>query len=392
MAASRTKPPFGLVMLAVGLLGVAVLVFRLQTSSGDTDNSRKSGPSASGSSPQGRASTNPPPAGAAGNVWAGIEPGDWNPAVQGDPELVYVPNGRAGTVEVIDPKTFRIIRRFSVGSFPEHVTPSWDLRWLYVDVSASSQLAVIDPRTGKATGRVIKNIDHPYNLYFTLDGSKAIVTAEYINRLDFRDPHTWRLIKSVMIPGGIDHLDFSADGHYLLIGTEFAGNVYKVDVVRMRVTSVVHVGGLPVDVKLSPDGSVFYVANQGLSGVSIIDPVAMRQIGFLRTGKGAHGFAVSRDTRSLYLSNRLAGTISVIDFATRAVVKTWHVGGSPDMLQVSPDGTQLWVSNRFGTTVEVVDTSTGQVTHTIEVGPDPHGLAYFPQPGHYSLGHNGVFR
>jgi YVTN family beta-propeller protein len=383
MAASRNKPPFVLVMVFVALLGVAVLVFRIHASSSDAEARRNPSPVGS---------TNSPPAPGTINVWAGIEAGDWSPAVQGDPELVYVPNGKPGTVEVIDPKTYRIIRRFPVGSFPEHVTPSWDLRWLYVNVSASSQLVVIDPRTGKPTGRVIKNIDHPYNLYFTPDGTKAIVAAEYINRLDFRDPHSWRLIKSVPIPGGIDHLDFSADGRYLLISTEFAGDVYKVDDVRMRVTGVVHVGGLPVDVKISPDGSVFYVANQGLSGVSIIDPVAMRQIGFLRTGKGAHGFAVSRDTRSLYLSNRLAGTISVIDFATRKVVKTWRVGGSPDMLQVSPDGTELWVSNRYGTTVEVIDTSTGQITHTIEVGPDPHGLAYFPQPGHYSIGHNGVFR
>ena len=383
MAASRNKPPFVLVMASVAILGAGVLAFRIHSSSGESD---------AGPRPTPIASTSPSPTQGAINVWAGIEAGNWNPAVRDDPELVYVPNGKPGTVEVIDPKTYRLIRSFPVGSFPEHVTPSWDLRWLYVDVSASSQLVVIDPRTGKPTGRVIKGIDHPYNLYFTPDGSKAIVAAEYINRLDFRDPHTWRLIKGVPIPGGIDHLDFSADGRYLLIGTEFAGNVYKVDVRRMRVTGVVHVGGLPVDVKLSPDGSVFYVANQGLSGVSIIDPVAMRQVGFLHTGKGAHGFAVSRDTRSLYLSNRLAGTISVIDFATRKVVKTWRVGGSPDMLQVTPDGSELWVSNRYGTTVEVVDTATGRITHTIEVGPDPHGLAYFPQPGRYSLGHNGVYR
>jgi YVTN family beta-propeller protein len=62
------------------------------------------------------------------------------------------------------------------------------------------------------------------------------------------------------------------------------------------------------------------------------------------------------------------------------------------MIQVSPDGTELWVSNRYGTTVSVISTRTGKVIHTIEVGADPHGLAFFPQPGTYSLGHNGVYR
>ena len=79
-------------------------------------------------------------------------------------------------------------------------------------------------------------------------------------------------------------------------------------------------------------------------------------------------------------------------FASRRVVDTWHVGGSPDMVQVSPDGSQLWETNRYGTTVTVVSTVNGHIIKQIEVGPDPHGLSYFPQPGRFSLGHNGVFR
>ena len=63
------------------------------------------------------------------------------------------------------------------GSFPEHVTPSWNLRWLYVDADGASELAVIDPRTGRLV-RIIHGVDHPYNLYFTPDGSLAIDVAE----------------------------------------------------------------------------------------------------------------------------------------------------------------------------------------------------------------------
>ena len=82
----------------------------------------------------------------------------------------------------------------------------------------------------------------------------------------------------------------------------------------------------------------------------------------------------------------------MIDFASRSVVATWNVGGSPYMVQVSPSGKQLWVSNRFGTTIEAISTSTGRVIRQIVVGVDPHGLSYFPQPGRFSLGHNGVYR
>jgi YVTN family beta-propeller protein len=101
---------------------------------------------------------------------------------------------------------------------------------------------------------------------------------------------------------------------------------------------------------------------------------------------------VSRNTKELYVSNRLAGTISVLDFATGRVLHTWNVGGSPDMMQVSSDGKLLWISNRYDGTVSVVSTRSGRVVHTIRVGASPHGLTLFPQPGRFSIGHNGVYR
>jgi YVTN family beta-propeller protein len=324
-------------------------------------------------------------------VYTADAPGDFSPAVAGFPERVYVPNTRDGTVDVIDPSTFRVVDVIDVGGTPHHVTPSWNLRHLFVDNPGIDRLTEIDP----ATGEVIRSIpaSSPYNLYFTPDGSKAIVVAEYDRFIEFRDPHTWRLIKRVSIPWpGVDHMDFSANGRYFLVSCEYSGVVARVSTLSMRVTRIVNVGGFPIDVKLSPDGSVFYVANQGLGGVSVIDPTSMRQVAFIPTGEGAHGFAVSRDTKDLYVSNRLAHTISVVSFRTRRVVTTWTVGGSPDMLQVSPDGKQLWASNRFGNTVSVISTRTGRVIHTIVVGAAPHGLAYFPQPGRFSLGHNGVYR
>jgi YVTN family beta-propeller protein len=323
----------------------------------------------------------------------------FSPAVASFPPRVYVPDEQNGTVVVIDPSTFRILFRYKVGASPEHVTPDWDLRRLYVEASLGDRLTVIDPATGRPSGH--HTIAGPYNLYFTVDGRMAIVVLDSIlsggeygtKQLFFYDRRTWRLIKALRVPwAGADHLDFSANGSYFLLSTEYTGRVVKVDVKRMAITGVVDVGGKPIDVRLSPDGRVFYVANQGTNGVSIIDPVKMRQIRFLKTGNGAHGLAISRDARSLYVTNRRGGTLSVIDFATRRVVHTWRIDGSPDMIAVSPDGNRLWISNRYGGTVSVVDPRTGHVVRVIRVGGRPHGLTFFPEPGAFSLGHNGNYR
>jgi YVTN family beta-propeller protein len=97
-------------------------------------------------------------------------------------------------------------------------------------------------------------------------------------------------------------------------------------------------------------------------------------------------------THHLYVANRLSGTISVISFRTHRVTATWNIGGGPNMLQVTPNGNQLWASNRYNNTISVINTHTGRLTHTIPVSTSPHGLILFPQPGHHSLGHNGVYR
>ena len=325
------------------------------------------------------------------NVWAATATDKLPAAVADLPPRVYVPHELGGDIAVIDPTSMQVVDRYWVGQVPHHVTPDHDFEYLYVNVMDSNRLVVLDPWSGRPIASMAVPV--PYNLYFTPDGTKAVVAAERFNRLDFYDPATWAPIARLPIPGsGVDHLDFSADGSHLLVSCEFGGQVVLVDTERIAVAAVLRVGGLPIDVKLAPDGSVFYVANQGRHGVSIVDPVQMREVGFLPTGRGAHGMAVSRDARALYVSNRLAGTISVIDFEARGIAHTWPIGGSPDMLQVSPDGQQLWASNRYHGGVSVVDTNTGQVLHQIRTGAGPHGLTFFPQPGRYSLGHNGVYR
>jgi YVTN family beta-propeller protein len=334
------------------------------------------------------------------NVYANTMDGYVEPLLSGIKPLVYVPNSNANTLDIIDPATMRVVDHLNVGAIPHHVTPSWDMKELYVDNEGSSQLSVIDPATAKITRTI--SVPYPYNLYFTPDGSKAIVVVERLARLDFRDPHTWQLIKSVPIPWrGIDHLDFSADGSYLIGSTEWSGILVKVDTRTMELVGSLNVGGLPIDVRLAPDGKEFYVANQGTryvpgvgntSGVHVIDGDAMRELAFLPTPRGAHGIQVSRDTHFMYVSDRDSGYISVIDVALQKVVANWKVGGSPDMFQLSPDGNKLWVSSRYNAGVMVVNTDDGVLLQTIRAGAGAHGLTYFPNAGRYSTGHNGVYR
>ncbi len=342
------------------------------------------------------AETTPPADPGPPNVYAATM-GPLSPAVEGVPSRAYVPNSLANTLDVIDTSTYEVIGHYPAGAGPQHVVPSWDMKTLYVNNTAGNSLTPIDPVTGKP-GTAFE-IRDPYNLYFTPDGQMAIVVAERFRQLDFRNAQTWELIKSVTIDhSGPNHLDFSADGSYFIISCEFSGWLVKVDMQRMEVVGELDVGGAPIDVRLAPDGKKFYVANQerpsNRDGVHVVDGETMAVTKFIETGRGTHGLYPSRDTKSLYATNRLGGSVSVIDVATDTVTTTWTIpgGGSPDMGGVSADGSQFWVTGRNHGVVYVFDTTSGEVLHKIPVGKGAHGLALFPQPGRYSLGHTGNYR
>ena len=66
------------------------------------------------------------------DIYAADRPGDLSPAVKSYPPRIYVPNSESNSVTVIDPATYRVIDEFRVGRLPQHVTPSYDLRTLWV--------------------------------------------------------------------------------------------------------------------------------------------------------------------------------------------------------------------------------------------------------------------
>ncbi len=333
-----------------------------------------------------------------------------SPAVAGALRRVYVPNLRSNNVYVIDPATRTVIDTFPVGIVPQHVVPSWDLQTLWVANNGrrrnDGSLTPIDPKTGRP-GPSVPVID-PYNMYFTPDGKSAIVVAERLKRLDFRDAHTMALRQTLPTPGcsGVNHADFSIDGRYAIFTCEFrGGGLVKIDVVNRQVVGYLKLSlhGMLQDIRISPDGRAFFVADMHADGVFVVDGDSFTKIGFIATGIGTHGLYPSRDGAKLYVSNRGShkihgpphgpGSVSVIDFATRTVEKTWPIpgGGSPDMGNVSADGKQLWLSGRYDNVVYDIDTATGAVTK-IPVGLEPHGLTVWPQPGRYSLGHTGNMR
>lgn len=340
---------------------------------------------------------------------------------RGARNLVYVPNTIANSVQVIDPKTFRVIGTYPTGREPQHVVPSWDMKTLWVNDDIGNDMVPIDPRTGRPGKRVA--VQDPYNLYFTPDGAHALVMAERLRRIDVRNPRTMALERSLPVPcHGVNHADYSADLSFFLASCEFSGKLLVIDRRATRVVRVINLnsvntpgatsageamamGGarsslqpgataMPQDVRLTPDGTRFLVADMLRNGIWVVNARSQRIERFIHTGLGAHGIYPDRAGTRMFVSNRDAGSISVLNASSLALTATWMIpgGGSPDMGGVTSGGSQLWLSGRYNAEVYVLNTATGALIRRIPVNAGPHGLLVWPQPGSFSLGHTGNTR
>ena len=277
-ARCRPRPAAALLALAVGLGLTGGCTSRAQHPAA---HATRAGPARTRSAEASPSPSRPAPL----NVYAHIAAGMMNPKWAHDPYRVYVPDSLSNTVTEINPHTYTIIRTFGTGGQPNHITPSWDGSVLWVNNTSGGSLTPISPQTGQP-GQPVPVAD-PYNLYFTPDGHSAMVMAEALARIDFRDPRTMMLRYSMPVPcSGVNHLDFTADGRYAVASCEFSGKLLWIDVRARAVARTLTLGmamsapvaapgpgySMPQDVRLSADGTIFYVADMAANGIWLIEP------------------------------------------------------------------------------------------------------------------------
>jgi DNA-binding beta-propeller fold protein YncE len=344
-----------------------------------------------------------------GDIYSQTRRGMLSPVLANQRPLLFVPDSRGSSVTVIDQRTRKIVKVIPSGYLSQHVVPSYDLSKLIVNASASNELVELNPRTLRHTRTI--GVPRPYNLYFTPDGKSALVMVEQHDLVRFSDPVTFKARAEVSPRGcqGPNHADFSANGRFFVVTCEFSGELVKIGTLSHRVLGTLTLDprpaghaatgmgmgmSMPQDVRLSPDGRTFYVADMGTNELRLISARTFRQEGVIALPDHPHGIYPSRNGRLFYISDRGAGKISVLDTVTNKIVDTWTIpgGGSPDMGGVSADGSMLWLSGRYDGVVYGFDTRRGKLVARIQVGGSPHGMAVWPQPGRYSLGHTGNMR
>ena len=301
-----------------------------------------------------------------------------SPNVAGARPLVYVPSaiqGGKGYVDVIDQATMTVVDRYKAARSPSTSCRRGTCKTLYVTAVGGQPARARSTRRPGSRARRSRST-RPYNLYFTPDGTTAVVMAEQQQPHRLLRPATWTLPSSV--PSAVQRATTTPTGRptarYFIVTCEFSGDLLKVDTATGEVARpCIDLGArrrCPRTCGSTPDGKqVLRGRHDARRRVDRGRRHDAPSIGHIATGVGAHGIYPSRDGQvHVRLQPRPAhgrrapalapgeGSVSVVDPATDQVVATWTIpgGGSPDMGGVSADGTRLWLSGRYDAEVYVL--------------------------------------
>jgi len=294
---------------------------------------------------------------------------------------VFVLNSLDADVSVIDPKSFKQIKRIPTGKEPHHLYLTPDDRSMVVANALSDSLTFLDPVSAEVQ-RVVPGITDPYQLRFSPD-MKWFVTAG--NRLDHVAVYRWlpdnverplQLVKRIPAPKTPSHLNIDSRSTVVYASLQDSDELMAIDLATQAMRWKVPVGKMPADVFLTPDDRTLLVALTGDRFVEAYDVSGPtpRLIKRLATGKGAHSFRALGDHRHVLVSNRAANSISVIDAQLLTVDQTFPAPGGPDDMEVLPDGKTLLVTSRWARKLTMIDLQTHELVKQVTVGRSPHGV------------------
>lgn len=266
---------------------------------------------------------------------------------------VFVSNGTANTVSVIDTATDTVISTITLTTFgvgPRYLTVTPDGQRLYVGSRNTNVVSVIDiPTLTEGVPITMSTfpplIRAPFVIATPSSGSPIFVLDSIFARVHyFQNSFTGATDSD---PGGaysgIQVMGLTPDGSKGYVPNGSSNSVALIDVLSTTLATFntnISIPGsaTPNQIAVNPAGTIAYVTDSGQGDVYAIDTSTQAVTTIPITATTADFIAVSSDNSKIVVSNNLDGTATIINASDNSSI-TITIGTSPQSVVIPPSTT-----------------------------------------------------
>ncbi len=187
-------------------------------------------------------------------------------------------------IDVYQAGSYRLLKRFPIGSMPSHLAFSPDSGRVFVTLQGSNRLAAIDLKAM----RVIwdKPVGNTPAGVLWYDG-RLLVADMGTDKLADVDPADGRVLGHIHTGRGAHNLFLSPDGRVIWVNNRVAGTTEELDARTLTPIKSFRISGGPDDLAFAPDGRL-WITRRFAETVAVLDP-ATGEITTIEVGRSPHG-------------------------------------------------------------------------------------------------------
>src|SRR5712691_8469154 len=295
-------------------------------------------------------------------------------------------NSAGDNIHVIDPATNKVVGVIEGIEVNHGVAGAPDGSRIYISDEAMSTLDAVDAKTLKIIKRVPLS-GHPNNIAVGRDGRRVYVAIiEAPGGVDVIDTASLKDVKTIPTKGSIHNPYVTPDGKYVVAGS-IAGktvNVFDTQTEQPAWTLDMDLGVRPMAFSTNADGSTKWIFVQltGFNGFAVVDFATRKEINRIKNpdlppGKKtvpagsdpSHGMAVTSDGKTLVVCSRLNNFLYSYSLPDLKPIGGAELGGKgAGWVTLTPDGKTAYVANPVTNDVSAVDIKSLKEVARIPVG------------------------
>src|SRR5229473_457202 len=297
-------------------------------------------------------------------------------------------NSAGDNVHIIDPATNKVVGVINGIEVGHGAAVAPDGSRYYFSNEAETTLDVVDQKTLKVIRRIPLS-GHPNNIAIGKDGRRVYVAiAVPPGAVDVIDTTSMERVKSIPVKGALHNTYVTPDGKYVVTGSIPSKTVTVIDSQSETPvwSLVMDLGIRPMAFATNPDGTTkwLFVQLSGFNGFAVIDFATHEEINriklpalppgkapFLQGGNESHGMAVTADQKTLVVNSRLNSAVYSYLLPDLKLLGGVDVGLAPDWVTLTPDGKRAYVANAGSNSVSVIDIKSMKEITRIPVGQVP---------------------